>query len=234
LTAARSSSADGAVPATAAASSRANTSTRSWGGSARSRTGTPRCLRHAADTGKPPRPAARPGRHRSFARRLRDAPFATDIAPRNAKATAQGVASANQAVEAAKRLGIGKGSTLFLDVEAYDNTTSACNQPVLSYQSGWNSRLKKLGWKGGLYSAGSSGIASIDFIKETQPDAYTLPRAIWISYADGKPSTSARRFINDVCDVDEPAFGRATTATGGTSGCTSTRSTSRSDMATCG
>jgi Domain of unknown function (DUF1906)/Putative peptidoglycan binding domain len=129
--------------------------------------------------------------------RCSDRPFATEISAGNARATAQGAASANQAVHAAQRLGIGKGSTLFLDVEAYDNTTSACNQPVLSYQSGWNSRLRTLGWKGGLYSAGSSGIASIGFIKQTQPDAYTLPQSIWISYADGTSTTSVPRFIDD-------------------------------------
>jgi peptidoglycan hydrolase-like protein with peptidoglycan-binding domain len=129
--------------------------------------------------------------------RCSDRPFTTEISARNAKATAQGVASANQAVRKAKQLGIGKGSTLFLDVEAYDNTTSACNQPVLSYQSGWNARLHNLGWKGGFYSAGSSGIASIGFIKQTQPNAYTLPQSIWISYADGKPSTNVPRFIDN-------------------------------------
>jgi hypothetical protein len=129
--------------------------------------------------------------------RCSDRPFATEISARNAKATAQGVATANQAVQAAQRLGIGKGSTLFLDVEAYDNTTSACNQPVLSYQSGWNTRLRKLGWKGGFYSAGSSGIASIGFIKQTQPDAYALPQSIWISSADGKSTTRVPRFIDN-------------------------------------
>jgi hypothetical protein len=129
--------------------------------------------------------------------RCSDQRFATEISARNARATAQGAASARGAVRAAQRLGIGKGSTLFLDVEGYDNTTSECNQPVLSYQSGWNKTLHKLGWRGGFYSAGSSGIASIGFIKQTQPDAYTLPDAIWISSADGKPSTEVPRFIAD-------------------------------------
>jgi hypothetical protein len=68
---------------------------------------------------------------------------------------------------------------------------------VLSYQSGWNTRLRKLGWHGGFYSAGSSGIASIGFIKQTQPDAYTLPQSIWISSADGKPTTNVPRFIDN-------------------------------------
>jgi hypothetical protein len=126
-----------------------------------------------------------------------DKPFETHISARNARATAQGAASANDAVRAAQRLGIAKGSTLFLDVEGYDNTTSACNQPVLSYQSGWNTRLAKLGWKGGFYSAGSSGIASVGFIKQTQPDAYTLPKSIWISAADGKATTNVPRFIDN-------------------------------------
>jgi len=40
-------------------------------------------------------------------------------------------------VRTAQRLGIRKGSTLFLDVEGYDNTTSACNQPVYFVRDEW-------------------------------------------------------------------------------------------------
>jgi hypothetical protein len=126
-----------------------------------------------------------------------DAAFVTDISSHNARAARQGVRAANRAVRKAKRLGLARGSTLFVDVEAYDNTTSACNQPVLSYQGGWDKRLRSLGWKAGFYSAGSSGIASIDFIRATQPGAYAMPDAIWISYANGEPTTNGKPWVRD-------------------------------------
>lgn len=125
-----------------------------------------------------------------------DRSFRSHISGRNKRATQQGAKAADQAVAAAQRLGIGKGSTLFVDIEGYDNRTSACNQPVLSYQSGWNKRLRSLGWKGAVYAAGSSGIASLDYIKKHFPAAYVLPQAIWISHADSRPATHSR-FVRD-------------------------------------
>ena len=41
------------------------------------------------------------------------------------------MASARAAVRAAKRLGLAKGSTLFIDIEDYDNTANGCNPPVV-------------------------------------------------------------------------------------------------------
>jgi hypothetical protein len=126
-----------------------------------------------------------------------DSDFVTDINAANPRATRQGVRAADRAVQAAQDLGIAKGSTLFVDVEGYDNTTSECNQPVLSYQGGWDQRLRKLGWKAGFYSAASSGIASLDFIRATQPGAYPMPDAIWISHANGKPTTDGEPWVRD-------------------------------------
>lgn len=124
--------------------------------------------------------------------------FDAFISARNKVAGRQGVAAANDAVRTARSLGFAKGSTLFLDVEGFDNTSSACNQPVLHFQEGWNNRLRALGFKGGFYSAGSSGIALLQLLHDTgQEDAYRLPSAIWISAADGRPSTSVRRFVDD-------------------------------------
>ena len=75
---------------------------------------------------------------------------------------------ATRAARTAAALGLAKGSTLFLDIESYDNSVSSCNQPVLNYVSGWNSRLKALGWKGAMYSSAATGIRSIDNIKASR------------------------------------------------------------------
>jgi hypothetical protein len=126
-----------------------------------------------------------------------DVPFDHHIARDNDRARAQGRQAANHAVSAASGLAMAKGSTLFLDVEPYDNTTSRCNQPVLHYQSGWSQRLHALGWKSGFYSAASSGIASLDYVRATFPGYYEMPNAVWFARDNGKATTDGDPYLRD-------------------------------------
>jgi len=121
-----------------------------------------------------------------------DAAFDHLVPESNAAAKRQGFREATRAARAATGLGLAKGSSLFLDVESYDNSISSCNQPVLNYVSGWNSRLKALGWKGAMYSSAATGIRSIDNIKTSYPDVYALPSSVWFAEADGKPNARSK------------------------------------------
>lgn len=124
-------------------------------------------------------------------------PFTHLISRTNATARQQGREAANAAVRAAGRLAIAKGSTLFLDVEGYDNRTSACNQPVMNYQSGWSRRLHALGWKSGFYSAASSGITSLDHVRANFPGTYVMPDAIWFAHDNGVATTDGGDWVRD-------------------------------------
>jgi hypothetical protein len=123
--------------------------------------------------------------------------FDSTISASNRMATRQGIRQANRAVRAAQHVGLAQGSTLFVDVEAYDNTDSGCNQPVLSYQSGWDERLRSLGWKAGYYTAAASGMLALDSIRATQPGAYSMPDAVWFSHANGKPTTNGTPWVRN-------------------------------------
>ncbi len=126
-----------------------------------------------------------------------DRAFGQTMKPDNTQARAQGVSAANRAVKAAQRFGMAKGSTLFLDMESYDNATSACNQPVQNFQSGWSTRLHKLGWKSGYYSSAATGIAALDYVRATFPGTYTMPDAIWFARDNGEATTDGKPHVRD-------------------------------------
>lgn len=73
-----------------------------------------------------------------------------------ATARSQGAQSAGVSAQAALNLGIGPGSALYSDIEAYP-TTAACKDAVLSYVSGWTNELRARGFLGGVYSSAGSG-----------------------------------------------------------------------------
>ncbi len=130
-------------------------------------------------------------------RQCSDRTFGQTMKPNNSKARAQGISAANRAVKAAQRLGMAKGSTLFLDLESYENSISACNQPVQNFQSGWSTRLHKLGWKSGYYSSAATGMAALDYVRATFPGTYTMPDAIWFARDNGKATTDGKPHVRD-------------------------------------
>ncbi len=141
-----------------------------------------------------------PTLHRGTAdeRRCAIANFGTHtMSGNNATAASQGTSAANRAVRAAADLAMAKGSTLFLDVEDYINTTSECNQPVMHFQSAWSKRLHTLGWKSGFYSSGASGIRALDHVRATFPGTYVMPDAIWFAARNHKANVDGDPYVRD-------------------------------------
>ncbi len=93
----------------------------------------------------------------------------------SSKATTQGTEAASDAVAKAQSVGIGPGSPIYFDMEAYTRTSSA-TAATLAFLSAWTARLHSLGYTSGTYSSSSSGIA--DFARAIG-SAYTLPDDIW-------------------------------------------------------
>jgi Domain of unknown function (DUF1906)/Putative peptidoglycan binding domain len=107
-----------------------------------------------------------------------------------AKARRQGAAEARDAVTAATKLGIVAGSTLWYDLESFDQTRKRCRNASLSFLSGWTSGLHALHYVSGFYSSAGSGIWAVDRARVRSPHRYTLPDRIWIARWDGKANTS--------------------------------------------
>ncbi|HEY2479321.1 MAG TPA: DUF1906 domain-containing protein [Solirubrobacterales bacterium] len=102
-----------------------------------------------------------------------------------AAAGAQGAAAAEDAVTEATAIGIGAGSPIYFDLEAYSTTTSATNA-VLTFLEAWTGKLHELGFQSGVYSSGNSGIADLAHQVGT---GYALPDDLWIADWNNREDT---------------------------------------------
>ncbi|PUA79750.1 glycoside hydrolase domain-containing protein [Nocardioides currus] len=107
-----------------------------------------------------------------------------------ANARAQGVVEASKNVTDATALGIGPGSTLWYDLEAFDLGNTSCRESALAFVSAWVTRTKELGYVAGFYSSASSGIKMLDDARISRPGQFALPDRIWIARWDGIANTS--------------------------------------------
>jgi len=106
-----------------------------------------------------------------------------------ANAAAQGRAAADDAVVDAGPLGIGSGSVIYFDMEAYDATTDAtCRQAVLTFLSNWTSRLHELAYLSGVYSSAGSGIR--DLVSVYDSAGFARPDHVWFARWDGIATVS--------------------------------------------
>ncbi|NUR09087.1 MAG: DUF1906 domain-containing protein [Nocardioidaceae bacterium] len=102
------------------------------------------------------------------------------------KARQQGAAEASKTVAAATRLGIGKRSTLWYDIEAFDTTRTDCRESALTFLSAWSNRLHTLGYVSGVYSSAASGIKMLDNARMNRPGRFRMPDRIWIADWNGR------------------------------------------------
>ncbi|WP_241844719.1 glycoside hydrolase domain-containing protein [Kitasatospora sp. CB01950] len=103
-------------------------------------------------------------------------------------ATALGSSDGNDAVAKAAALGMRTGSTLYLDVEAYDTTDTGCAAAVLAYTRSWNRAVHNSGYWAGFYGFASSSAAGIARAAgQNTPD---LPDALWYARYDGAADTT--------------------------------------------
>jgi len=98
---------------------------------------------------------------------------------------AQGSAAARDAVAQARAVGIGVGSDVYFDMEAYTTSTS-CSGSVLKFLSAWTSTLRSNGYSSGVYSSLNSGIANI--ANPAALPGFVAPDKTWIADYDGRQS----------------------------------------------
>ncbi len=105
-----------------------------------------------------------------------------------AKARRQGRVDARTGIAAAHRLGIGRGSTLWFDLEGFDLSRTHCRRSALAFVSGWTRALHAHRYRSGLYSSASSGIVAVERARVLAPGAYALPDRLWIAEWNGRAS----------------------------------------------
>jgi Domain of unknown function (DUF1906) len=102
------------------------------------------------------------------------------------QATAQGVAEAEAAVEAANAVAMGPGSPIYFDMESYSQTSSA-TAATLAFLEAWTDKLHQLGYVSGVYSSSASGIEDL---AGRLGSGYELPDHLWIANWNGSTSTA--------------------------------------------
>lgn len=107
------------------------------------------------------------------------------------KARRQGRREARDAVDAAGRLGIVPGSTLWYDLEGFTYSNDHCRESALRFLGAWTNILHNKGYVSGVYSSASSGIKMLDQVRMHRPGLITLPDRLWIARWDGRANLDA-------------------------------------------
>ncbi|MFK4084573.1 glycoside hydrolase domain-containing protein [Kribbella sp. NPDC020789] len=107
-------------------------------------------------------------------------------------ARSQGANSATASANAAAALGIGPGSALYSDIEAYSSTT-ACRDAIMSYITGWTETLHARGYLSGVYSSAGSG--GRDLANSAGDSRWLMPDHLWFAWWNGAANTDGGQYI---------------------------------------
>ncbi|MDX2969488.1 DUF1906 domain-containing protein [Kribbella solani] len=108
-------------------------------------------------------------------------------------ARTQGADSASASVQAAQNLGIGAGSAIYSDIEAYPTGNNACRDAIMSYISGWTERLRSLGYLSGVYSSAGSG--GRDLANSAGDSRWLMPDHLWFAWWNNVANTDGGQYI---------------------------------------
>ncbi len=109
----------------------------------------------------------------------------------------QGTAEATKTVGVAQSLGIVAGSTMWYDLEGFNDNLKDCRESALAFLSAWTDQIHALGYVSGVYSSAGSGIEMLDDARIERPGQFSLPDQIWIARWDGNANTSTSYIRDD-------------------------------------
>ncbi|HEX4087696.1 MAG TPA: glycoside hydrolase domain-containing protein [Trebonia sp.] len=100
------------------------------------------------------------------------------------EAAAEGRAAGAAAVSDARFFGLGQGSPIYYDMEAYRGGAS-CTSAVLTFLGAWDRTVAAKGYLTGVYSSQDSGIDDMQQAAVARTAGFTRPVAIWIARWNG-------------------------------------------------
>jgi glycoside hydrolase-like protein len=111
------------------------------------------------------------------------------------QAAAQGRAAADSAIADATVLGIGRGSPLYYDMEAYNRTKGSCVTAVLVFLDAWTRQLNARGYLSGVYSSADAAI--IDLRSDNWVEGHRLakPQCVWIALWDNRKNVNTPGYV---------------------------------------
>jgi hypothetical protein len=114
-------------------------------------------------------------------------------AHRYPRARVQGDRAARGAAAAANRLGIGRGTTLWYDLEWFPPGNSRCRTSALHFLSSWTRGLHQAGYVAGVYSSVSAGVAAVG--EQRGNRRFTAPDRVWFAWANGRRDVSWTKYL---------------------------------------
>ncbi len=111
-----------------------------------------------------------------------------------ATAQSQGYDSGVDAAQKAGNLGMGPGTPVYFDMEAYNSSAPGCTDAVTAFMSGWIAGLHNSGYTAAMYGSAASGVRDMAQVQGNPP--YTLD-AIWFAHWNGDPSLYGDPYFSD-------------------------------------
>jgi hypothetical protein len=111
------------------------------------------------------------------------------------RAAAQGRAAADGAIADANMFGIGRGSPVYYDMEAYNRTRARCVTAVLTFLDAWTRRLNTKGYVSGVYSSADAAIADLQSTSRVDGHRLIKPQCIWIALWDNRKDMNGSGYL---------------------------------------
>ena len=120
-------------------------------------------------------------------------PFSVRIKP--AHAAAQGRAAAADAIRQAAALGMGRGTPIYYDLEAYDGARRRCRSAALSFLDAWTRTLHASGYLSGVYTSASSGAANVGAARMVNGHRLAKPDSMWFGLWDHRRNLAGYPYL---------------------------------------
>ena len=104
---------------------------------------------------------------------------------RPARAAGEGRAAALGAIRQAAALGMGRGTPVYYDMEAYHGHRR-CKDAALSFLDAWTRALRARGYTSGVYSSASSGAENLGWARTVNGHRIAKPNSVWFGLWDNE------------------------------------------------
>jgi hypothetical protein len=112
------------------------------------------------------------------------------------QAASQGTAAANQAIGDANTYGLGSGSPIYYDMEAYDHTNAGCRTAVLTFLDAWTRQIEAQGYVSGVYSSADAAIIDLQSTTTIAGHSLAEPQAIWFALWDNANNLTGTPYMS--------------------------------------
>jgi hypothetical protein len=125
----------------------------------------------------------------------RQAPCSTySVRIRPARAVAQGHAAALDAIHQAAGLGMGRGTPVYYDMEAYHGHRR-CKDATLAFLDSWTRTLHTHGYSSGVYSSASSGAENLGWAHRVDGHTIAKPDSMWFGLWDNEQNVRGLPYL---------------------------------------